>query len=300
MAASSLVWVIVVDDREHDLRAEFTKLTLPPTVRFHVERLLIGDVWVLQTFDHVPVDAASLWKEATQLFVFERKTMADWKASLQDGRYKEQYERTMASLAELPITTSLWYLLETSSKSRCPFASHQSLFTPSYQGSVLSKLEKGHPILWSENCNTSAQWLHMFVKRRLKEVSKEVSSAPATVSEIQSAPFQSQSPHHQMPPGSSVETATLQRVDYIKTCSKKRAATGSLTHVLQLIKGISSGTAALVSGHFHDSLIECVQHIQTNPGGVEVTLSQLQGPKRKLGPALAKRIVEYFQQSVNE
>ena len=66
---------IVIDSRESDLIALLKTMEFD----FKVECLDVGDIEVRD--------------KGTVVYSLERKTMADWEASIIDGRYKEQKHR---------------------------------------------------------------------------------------------------------------------------------------------------------------------------------------------------------------
>ena len=87
--------ILVVDVRERGLIAELTGLGIP----FTTAGLAVGDI-LIQTAEGEP------------LLVAERKSHADFAASLMDGRYREQRARLMATrgqgVAVLYILEGIW------------------------------------------------------------------------------------------------------------------------------------------------------------------------------------------------
>lgn len=82
---------LVLDNREHHLIEELKKNTIP----FLVEQLQIGDILFRQ--------------EGNTLLLIERKTIADLKASICDGRGREQKARLLGSGTP---TERIMYLIE--------------------------------------------------------------------------------------------------------------------------------------------------------------------------------------------
>ena len=64
-----------------------------------------------------------------------------------------------------------------------------------------------------------------------------------------------------------------------------------------MIRGVSGSIATTVAESFGDSLVDFMKQFTTNAAQLQETLTQLKlsNQKRRLGPALAKRIMDYFQ-----
>lgn len=82
---------VVIDNRETDLMNLLRK-TYPMEFRdLKVEQLPIGDIIIRSQTPDAMTDASS--RESKIHYVFERKTMRDLRASIRDGRWKEQKDR---------------------------------------------------------------------------------------------------------------------------------------------------------------------------------------------------------------
>lgn len=83
---------IIVDVRERDLLAEISQPCL-------TKALHVGDIWIGCSGEEVAL-------------VLERKTIADFEASIIDGRYREQRGRLLAFSQEKAGATRIAYVLE--------------------------------------------------------------------------------------------------------------------------------------------------------------------------------------------
>ena len=75
---------LIIDNREKELITRFTDNH--PEITFEIQALNLGDIQFLCTNNE---------GEKMSLFIIERKTLKDLKASINDGRYREQKVRLM-------------------------------------------------------------------------------------------------------------------------------------------------------------------------------------------------------------
>jgi len=129
---------LVIDNREHALAAELTKLTVP----FETTVLDVGDIAILTA-------------DGKQLLVAERKSHADFAASNTDGRYREQRARLMAvrgsGVAVLYILEGLWTADETRTWGRMTEPNLKRLTTRLL-------LRYSMPVLASASITDTARW----------------------------------------------------------------------------------------------------------------------------------------------
>ena len=81
---------LILDNREHAL----IKALSAAGEQHEVKALTVGDVWI-----QAPV--ASVEQQQTKGLIVERKALADFQASLFDGRYREQKARLLSTCQEL-------------------------------------------------------------------------------------------------------------------------------------------------------------------------------------------------------
>jgi ERCC4-type nuclease len=129
---------LVIDNREHALAAELTKLTVP----FETAVLDVGDIAILTA-------------DGTQLLVAERKSHADFAASNTDGRDREQRARLMAvrgsGVAVLYILEGMWTADETRTWGRMTESNLKRLTTRLL-------LRYNMPVLASASVTDTARW----------------------------------------------------------------------------------------------------------------------------------------------
>lgn len=114
---------IVVDYRENSLIEQLQKIKSLPqnneynTITIETQNLQLGDVYIASSSSSSISHSNELINEnesenqQNQIFtIFERKTIADLKASIKDGRYDEQYMR-LSQCANIPLH-NIVYIIE--------------------------------------------------------------------------------------------------------------------------------------------------------------------------------------------
>lgn len=92
---------IKIDDREKKMIEHIRETH--PKLDVRVEHLTLGDIHIINSDTNLPV------------YIFERKTIPDFSASIVDGRYHEQRARLIAYKNDNP-TVSIGYIIEMTSE----------------------------------------------------------------------------------------------------------------------------------------------------------------------------------------
>ncbi len=137
----------ILDNREHSLSTELTRIGLP----FSVKALDVGD-FMIQTAEGVP------------LLVGERKSFADFAASNNDGRYREQRTRLMATRGQ---GVAVLYVLEGAWSPQCNRTFCNGRTTESTLQRLTSRLilRYGMPVLASANLAETARWCQRLLEQ---------------------------------------------------------------------------------------------------------------------------------------
>ncbi len=137
----------LLDTREHGLSTELTRFGLP----YVVKALDVGD-FMIQTAEGVP------------LLVGERKSFADFAASNNDGRYREQRARLMATRGQ---GVAVLYVLEGTWSPLCNRTFCNGRTTESTLQRLTSRLilRYGMPVLASANIAETAQWCQRLLEQ---------------------------------------------------------------------------------------------------------------------------------------
>ncbi len=146
---------LFIDVREPNKIIEYlTKLSSDQKYEVEVKQLEIGDFVI---YDE---------KKDETLVIIERKSLADLEASIKDGRYKEQSFRLAGN--ELP-NHNIYYLIEGS------IANYKKpAFIKTIYSSLISmSYFKGFSILNSHNLTETADIIHAFINKIVKENGSE-------------------------------------------------------------------------------------------------------------------------------
>tara|TARA_Y100000992_G_scaffold302693_1_gene278491 strand:- start:2423 stop:3193 length:771 start_codon:yes stop_codon:yes gene_type:complete len=145
---------IIVDTRETNLLSLLTcnqATCNQATSNITSENLTIGDIH-LCTPDNNPI------------LIFERKTVNDLAASIQDGRYKEQSIRLHNST--IPNHHIVFLIEGDIDKYKGNSFSKQSITAKALKSSIVSILyTKGFSVLFSKNTQDSANWILQFADK---------------------------------------------------------------------------------------------------------------------------------------
>lgn len=129
---------IVVDSREHNLIASFD------STEIKTQSLSIGDVIITDESDHIAI-------------VIERKTLADLRASVFDGRYREQKKRLTDNFER----KQLLYVIE-------GYESFRKLDEILESTIIHSVFRDQIPMLYTKNCADTANLVRSIKKRICK------------------------------------------------------------------------------------------------------------------------------------
>ena len=214
--------MIRVDTREPDLARH-----LPGAVQ---EPLDVGDA-------HVYTDNV--------LFIFERKTVADWAASIKDGRWREQKVRLLATSPPHRIA----YLIE----GRCPTEKQHGLEPSVFTGALLSsQFRDGVHVIFTNGVEDSARWILELSERVMKDPAKWECKGGGS-----------------------------EWLPHVKTKKKKIENIDEATcYLLQLcqIPGISQHCATAIAGAY-PNMIALIAALQSNPTTLFAKLPLI-GPKK--------------------
>lgn len=140
---------IIVDTREHTILSLLPKNN--DSFMITSENLTIGDIH-LCTPDNTPI------------VIFERKTVNDLAASIQDGRYKEQSIRLHNST--IPNHHIIFLIEGDIDNYKGNSFSKHSITSKALRSSIVSVLyTKGFSVLFSKNTQDSANWILQFADK---------------------------------------------------------------------------------------------------------------------------------------
>jgi ERCC4-type nuclease len=157
--------VLVLDTREHGLAAELTRLGTP----FQTALLDVGDI-LIQTAEGEP------------LLVAERKTHADFAASLVDGRYREQRTRLMATRGQ---GIAVLYMLEGDWSPNTDRMFHGTSEIQLQRLTSRLILRYGMPVLTTSSLVDTARWCGRLLQQIVAE--REVFHPKALAAEMTGA-----------------------------------------------------------------------------------------------------------------
>jgi crossover junction endonuclease MUS81 len=236
---------IVVDNRERELITLLTK----NNVSLKVETLDLGDI-IFKSDDQI-------------IFVIERKTLNDLKASICDGRFREQKARLMSNFEK----SRIMYLIEGRvSTASDGVVSGMSIST--ILGSIINTLLRDDLKVYKTN---SIDETAIFIQRLLEKFTSEIDLF-----------FKDSKP-----------------VDYVSTLKiqKKANMTPTVWFVSQLalIPQVSTAIASEISTVYPSliSLLSAYQSVEDGKQREELLANIKQKNGRRIGEKISKRVYEF-------
>lgn len=236
---------IVVDNRERELITLLTK----NNVSLKVETLDLGDI-IFKNDDQI-------------IFVIERKTLNDLKASICDGRFREQKARLMSNFEK----SRIMYLIEGRvSTASDGVVSGMSIST--ILGSIINTLLRDDLKVYKTN---SIDETAIFIQRLLEKFTSEIDMF-----------FKDSKP-----------------VDYVSTLKiqKKANMTPTVWFVSQLalIPQVSTSIASEISTVYPSliSLVSAYQSVEDGKQREELLANIKQKNGRRIGEKISKRVYEF-------
>ena len=192
----------------------------------------------------------------------ERKTWGDWSKSMADHRYREQQARSPQARIEAEekgLIFHMLYLIEGAQPTAPGGISSDCLHQ-----ALLSTQRRGHVMMFSQNLQHSAMWVDLLIKN-IAKWEEPVSS-----------------PTHRVAHGQQVQ---LQK-------NKNITPQNALLYMIMGIPNVGASVAEAVLREYRTMTALCAS-VTKDPQLSEKTIAQL-GGSRKVGPVLAKQIVDYL------
>ena len=244
------------------------------------ERLPLGDIIL-----HDPAG------QGRDIVLFERKTLNDLAASIQDGRYKEQSFRLIESAATAGFHThNIVYIIEGDIEQYEAKRNKNNRITKTaLQSAMVSLLYyKGFSVIRTMNLGETADFILHFADKVAKE------SADGATPAYTRANAHTQPEHHIENAATTQDTAAAERYSEVGAKKEKRdyitrENIGEI--MLSQVPGVSPKVAAAILAKYGGSLYEFLGDLHRKIGDYEESLSPEMSPPSPSPSVLALEIV---------
>lgn len=253
---------IIIDYREKDLLSLLNNQTTNPALTISSQNLELGDI--------------QLHLDGKCRLIIERKSVADFAASIQDGRYREQAHRL--SLSNIH-NHQIFYLIEGNLST---FKSKYSrITTPTlYSALLTTSLFKGFSIWNTQSLQETAaitlQWATKILKEKTKTLYYDISLVGAE--------------------GSGGGTATDEYTECIKITKKSKTSDNIGVIMLMQVPGVSASIAQQLLKPFEGNIYKFLGKVAENEDYLgTMRIKTKTGGERKLGKNIVGKIRELIE-----